>query len=276
MRKRTKTKLTAKSADKHLLYQQSVQAPEDDAQFFARFYKKYTGEPLRVFREDFCGTAILSCELVKLNKKNHAICVDLDGPTLDWARQHNVSKLDKDQQKRVSLMQANVLDVREPKADLLAGLNFSFSVFKTRQEMGAYINNAFRAIKPGGVFILDNWGGGQAQFVMKERKRQKGFTYVWDQADFDPVTNHILCKIHFEFRNSSRMKNAFVYDWRLWTLMELREMMEEAGFTDIHVLWEGTDRETGEGNSVFRRVVRGGDEEAWIAYLVGRRPIEVE
>jgi hypothetical protein len=99
---------------------------------------------------------------------------------------------------------------------------------------------------------------------------------VWDQADFDPVTNHILCKIHFEFRNGSRMKNAFVYDWRLWTLMELREMMEEAGFTDIHVLWEGTDRETGEGNSVFRRVVRGGDEEAWIAYLVGRRPIEVE
>ena len=30
---------------------------------------------------DFCGTAILSCEVVKLNKKNHAICVDLDGPT---------------------------------------------------------------------------------------------------------------------------------------------------------------------------------------------------
>ena len=176
MRKKTKTKLTAKNADKHVLYQESVQAPEDDAQFFARVYKKNTGEPLRVFREDFCGTAILSCELVKLNKKNRAIGVDFHGPTLDWAREHNVSKLDKDQQKRLSLVEANVLDVREPTADLLAALNFSFSVFKTRQDMGAYIKNAFRAIKPGGIFILDNWGGGQAQFVMKEKKRQKGFT----------------------------------------------------------------------------------------------------
>ena len=63
-------------------------------------------------------------------------------------------------------------------------------------------------------------GGGQAQFLMKEKKRLKGFTYVWEQADFDPVTNHILCKIHFEFKDRTRLKNAFVYDWRLWSLVD--------------------------------------------------------
>ena len=48
--------------------------------------------------------------------------------------------------------------------------------------------------------------------------------------------------------------------------------MEEAGFMDVHVLWEGTDHDTGEGNGVFRRVKRGDPDEAWIAYVVGRRP----
>ena len=98
-----------------------------------------------------------------------------------------------------------------------------------------------------------------------------GFTYVWDQDDFDPVSHHILCKIHFEFRDGSRMRNAFIYDWRLWTLPEIQELMADAGFQDIHVLWEGTEKKTGAGNGVFRRVNRGGDELAWIAYIVGKK-----
>ena len=68
------------------------------------------------------------------------------------------------------------------------------------------------------------------------------------------------------------MRNAFVYDWRLWTIPELREIMQEAGFVDIHILWEGTERDTGEGNGVFRRVKRGDPDEAWIAFVVGRKP----
>ena len=269
---KNKRKPTARAADKHVLYQESVQAPEEDAHFFARYYKKYTGRPLRVFREDFCGSAILSCEFVRRHRDNRAIGVDLHGPTLEWARKHNVSALEPEQQKRVSLIQRNVLEVRDPKAELIAGLNFSYSVFKTRKDFAAYIQNAFQALKPGGLFALDAWGGGQAQFLMKEKKKVKGATYVWHQADFDAITHHILCKIHFEFKDGSKMKNAFIYDWRLWTLPEMRELMEDAGFRDIHVLWEGTEKKTGEGNGVFRRVERGGDEEAWIAYVIGQRP----
>lgn len=272
MARKKKTKLTAKTADKHLLYQESVQAPDEDAKFFSRYYKRHTGRPLRAFREDFCGTALLSCEHVKLHDNNEATGVDLHGPTLDWAHKHNASKLSAAQRERLQLIQANVLDVQAPKADLIAALNFSFSVFKTREEMGRYMKSGFKGLKPGGLFVLDNWGGGQAQFLMKERKKLKGFTYVWDQADFDPVSHDILCKIHFEFPDGTRQRNAFTYDWRLWTLPELQELMQDAGFTDIHVLWEGTDKESGEGNGVFRRVKRGGDEEAWIAYVIGQRP----
>jgi hypothetical protein len=108
--------------------------------------------------------------------------------------------------------------------------------------------------------------------VEQEEKREvDGFTYVWDQRNFDPLTYHADCRIHFEFSDGSRMRNAFIYDWRLWTLPELRELMELAGFTGIHVLWEATERATGEGNGVFRKVTRGDADEAWIAYIVGAK-----
>jgi hypothetical protein len=81
----TKRKLTARTADKHVLYQESVQSPESDAGFFTRYFKKLAGRPLRILREDFCGTALLCCEFVRLHGDNIAIGVDLDVPTLRWA-----------------------------------------------------------------------------------------------------------------------------------------------------------------------------------------------
>jgi SAM-dependent methyltransferase len=267
-----KRKLTARTADKHVLYQQSVQSPESDALFFSRYFKKEAGRPLRVLREDFCGTAILSCEFARLHKDNIAIGVDLDEATLRWAHIHNLSRLPPDIRKRVHLAKANVLDLRRPKVDAVAAMNFSYSVFKTRDEFSQYVKTAYATLAPGGMFLLDAWGGGEVQFILKERRRLHGFDYIWDQAEFDPITHEILCKIHFEFRDGTRLRNAFLYDWRLWTLPEMRELLSEAGFTDVHVLWEGTNRKSGKGNGVFRRVRRGGDEKAWVAYVVGRKP----
>ena len=269
-KKKKKKKLTARTADKHLLYQESVQSPEEDSRFFAQYYKKYTGNPLRIFREDFCGSAILSCAFVGLHADNKAVGVDFHRPILDWAYEHNVSQLMEREKKQVQLIESNVLDVRSPKVDLLAALNFSYSVFKTRKNMGLYIKNAYRSLKPGGLFVMDVWGGGEVQFIQEEKRKLKGFTYVWDQANFDPITNHILCNIHFRFPDGTQLKNAFKYDWRLWMLPELKELMEDARFKNIHVLWEGTDKD-GEGDGEFTLVERGGNEDAWIAYIIGQK-----
>jgi SAM-dependent methyltransferase len=268
---RAAKRLTARTADKHVLYQRSVQSPESDARFFTRYFRRLSGRPLRVLREDFCGTALLCCEFARLHRENIAIGVDLDGATLAWGQVHNLARLPPSIRGRVHLARANVLELRKPEVDAIAALNFSYSVFKTRRELGDYMSVAHASLSRGGVLFLDAWGGGETQFVMQERRRLPGFTYVWEQAAFDPVTHAILCKIHFEFRDGTRMRNAFTYDWRLWTLPEIRELMEEAGFKDVHVLWEGTDRKTGKGNGVFRRVTRGGPEKAWIAYVVARK-----
>jgi hypothetical protein len=93
---------------------------------------------------------------------------------------------------------------------------------------------------------------------------------VWDQAEYFPVTGDLLCHIHFRFPDRSRLERAFTYDWRLWTLPELRELLEEAGFRRTTVYWEGTDRR-GNGNGEFLPEAKGEADAGWIVYLVAEK-----
>jgi SAM-dependent methyltransferase len=210
---------------------------------------------------------------VKLHSENRAIGVDLHGPTLAWGRRYNVRHLLTEQQKRrLLLIQDDVRRVRRPRAQVIVAVNFSYSVFHTRADLAAYIRGSFAALEPGGMLFLDAWGGGLVQRACTDRRREHGFDYFWEQRSFDPISHHIDCRIHFQFRDGSRLRDAFVYDWRLWTLPELRELFAEAGFADVHVLWECTDLRTGTGNGAFRRREVGDDDPAWITYVVGRKP----
>ncbi len=102
------------------------------------------------------------------------------------------------------------------------------------------------------MLLLDAYGGADSQRTSEEtREVDDDFDYVWDQHRFDPIHHHVTNFIHFEFPDGSRIKRAFRYDWRLWSIPEIRELLQEAGFYKSEVYWEGTDRETGEGNDVF-------------------------
>ena len=273
MRMPRRRRFTARTADRHELYQLAVQSADLDAAFYARWFLKFTGRPLRVLREDFCGTAAMACEHVKRHRDNRAIGVDMHWPTLAWGRIHNVKQLlDEEQQTRLLLLQKNVLDVRRPLADAIAALNFSYSVFKTRRELAAYVKNCYASLTPGGLLFFDAWGGPDAMQQKIDRHRREGFVYLWDQQRHDPIRNEISCAIHFEFPDGTRMREAFVYDWRLWTLAELRELFDEAGFQDIEVLWECGDSKTGRGTGVFRKTAVADMDEAWISIVVGRKP----
>ncbi len=266
----TKVPLTARTADKFVLYRESVQAPEADTAFFARLFRKEAGRHARSFREDFCGTAGLSCHWVRRHRENTAIGVDLDAPTLAWGRKHHVATLlDAEQRERLTLRRANVLAVRRPRVDILCAMNFSYCVFKTRAALQRYFANCRRSLVADGMLCIDLWGGSATQNEQTDRRRCRGFTYLWEQARFDPLSYHTTCRIHFEFPDGSRMRNAFHYDWRLWTAPELRELVTAAGFRKVHFLWEGTTP-AGAGNGVYRRVERGQADRSWIAYLVAR------
>ncbi len=269
-RRKTRHRRTARTADRHDLYQRSVQTPEEDARRLARRFQVFTGETLRSIREDFCGTAALSCAFIWQNRANRAVGVDLDPATLAWGREHNVSFLDEEQRSRLTLVKGDVRTVRCDPVDLVAAFNFSYSVFHTRRELKKYFEHVTTSLRKGGVFVVDIWGGGDVFTGQIDRRRRGGFNYVWDHNEFSPITHRATCRIHFEFPDGTRMRDAFVYDWRIWTIPEIVELFEEVGFRDVHVLWEGTDAKSGGGSGVFRRDVKGEMLRSYVAYIAGR------
>jgi hypothetical protein len=267
-------------ADPHILYEKSVQSPDFDLPFFAEYFENYTGRPLRLLREDFCGTAALSAYFVTQHPENHAIGVDLDWPTLNWGIKHHVSLLPVDQQNRLTLIHGNVLDPHSSQVQLAVALNFSYMIFKDRPTLRQYFKRAKESLQPGGMFILDIWGGSESQVLQEEPRdidnpEDDGigdFTFIWDQDAFDPTTYFCTMRMHFTFQDDSEMRNAFVYDWRMWTMPEVMELMNEAGFRDVHFLWEGTNRKTNEGTGTYHRVEKGEADLAWVTYIVGVNP----
>ncbi len=260
----------ASQADKYDLYLQSVQEPDHEAWFLNRVYKDAYGQPARVLREDFCGTFAVCCSWVRGRPKRSAIGVDIDPEPLDWGRRHNLARLSAKAQARVELRQDNVLEVKGTKADIVAAQNFSFCIFKTRDALRDYFVAARKNLKAQGVLLLDMMGGSESYEEEREDvHKQDGFKYVWEQHRFDPISHHATCFIHFRFKDGSAIKRAFRYDWRLWTIPELRELLAEAGFRKTWVYWEGSDPKTGEGNDVFRRRERAESDPAWIAYIAG-------
>lgn len=257
-----------KSRDRHWLYQESVQSPDVHFGFFDRVYRQRNGEPPASLKEDFCGTALLASEWVERRRGNTAIGVDLDAGTLAWGRAHNIARLSDDQRRRVKLLRANVLDVTRPRVDLVVALNFSYFIFLTRDELRAYFRAARRSLAPGGLFIGDIFGGWEAQKPLTERTRYRGFTYLWQLDGFDPVDNFARFHIHFKFHDRGGIRRAFTYNWRLWSIPEIVEILREAGFRHVDVYWEGIDRRSGFGNSVFRKIESAENAPGWIAFFV--------
>jgi hypothetical protein len=268
-RKRKSRRTQATRADRYDLYQKSVQEPAADTPFIHRVFKRQYGRAPRSLREDFCGTAALACHWVERHEENIAVGIDLDPEPLEWGRKHNLSKLSPEQAARVKLIEGNVLDVGNGGFDLTVAFNFSYMIFDQRPLMLRYFRQARATLGSEGIFFLDVYGGPDAQRSLKENRECDGFDYVWDQHSFDPIRSRGVNYIHFEFDDGSRMRRAFKYVWRLWGINELRDLLEEAGFSKVEVYWEGTDRKTGEGNDIYKQRKSAEDDPAWVCYIAG-------
>lgn len=265
-KERTVSRSSAR-ADRHRLYERSVQDVVTEVGLLKEFFYRARHRQARSLREDFSGTANLACAWVKSNPYHRAVAVDNDPEVLEWGRRHHFDRLKPGQQKRVQLVRADVRHGPRGPFDLVVALNFSYWLFRDRSTLRDYFSTVRRALGRDGLLIIDAYGGADARRLVRERRDMGPFTYIWDQADFDPITGNISCHIHFKFRDGSRINRAFSYEWRLWTLPELRELLSEAGFARSRVLWQGTDEQSGEGNGDYHVVERGDADPAWIAYI---------
>jgi len=258
--------------DKYSLYQAAVQDPVHDAFLYAKFFRLARGFEARELREDFCGTFALSCEWVKANESNSALALDLDPEPLRFGKDHAYQDLSIEERSRLRVLRKNVISTTRPSIDLIVAGNFSFFYFQERSLLLDYFRHCLASLKPRrGALILDMIGGPETIRTGTERRVIRNpstgkFTYTWETRDFDPISNRVQYVIHFELENGKSFRNAFTYDWRLWSIREVRDLLAEAGFKSSRVVWDvaaSPDRE--------KHVLKesGANLESWIAYVVG-------
>lgn len=253
--------------DKYAYYSEAVQSSENDVHFLKKVYRHFYKKNPMILREDFCGTFKLCEEWVKLNKTNVAYGVDLDGEPIDYGKKRSQKTLKQDQLSRIHILRQNVLDSDLPSADVVVALNFSYFIFKQRQDLKKYFQQVCNKLKPQGLFVIDTFGGTESYEAHEEKTKHKGFTYFWDQKNFEPLTNEAKFEIHFKINGEkTKRRKVFTYNWRIWSIAELSEILTEAGFKNVTVYWEGTTRK-GEGDNNFKPVTKGEECASWIAYI---------
>ena len=158
------------------------------------------------------------------------------------------------------------------KVDSVMAMNFSYYLFKTRAALRGYFERARAALVDDGLLMIDAYGGSESFTEMEEERDLDGFTYVWDQDRYNPITGEAVNYIHVRFPDGSEMEKAFEYHWRLWTLPEIHELLLEAGFSKVWFYWEGTDEDDEEeGNGEWSRTTEGEACPGWVTYIVAER-----
>ena len=256
----------AERADRHALYEQSVQSTEFEYEFIDTNFRRIRGRTATLLREDFCGTAQMCCEWVRGREDNRAVGVDLDTEVLRWSRDHHIAALDAAQRDRISLIQEDVRKVDTGPVDIALAMNFSWQIFEQRDVLRSYFSSVRDSLVDDGVLFLDAFGGYEAYQELEEKTKHKGFTYVWEQESYDPVSGHMVCHIHFHFKDGSKMKKAFSYEWRLYGLPELKEILLDAGFSEVTIYWQGWD-ENDEPSGIFEPATSGDADPGWICMI---------
>lgn len=273
-KKSKKSRLTtAQTADRHKLYELSVQCAESEIDFVDATFEQLRGRKASSLREDFCGTAQVCCEWVTRRDDNIAIGVDLDAEVLDWGRDNNLPTLSNKQRARVTLLQQDVMDVDVDPVDIISAMNFSYWLLKDRAQLKRYFQKVHDALKDDGILFMDSFGGYESfQETEEEREIDEDgheFTYLWEHAEFNPINHDLKCHIHFHFPDGSEMNEAFTYEWRLWTLPEIRDLLEEVGFK-VTVYWQGWGEDEEEDGDFLPETV-GEADAGWICYITAEK-----
>lgn len=259
----------AEQADIYQLYEQSVQDPDSEVKLLDRIFLKLRGRAPMSLREDFCGSAYLCARWVSSHPKRSATGVDLDERVLESGRERHIESLTENQQDRVTLINADVRAESSARFDAVCAYNFSYWIFTDRASMLAYFKSVLSSLEADGIFALDAYGGTESiSPIVEPRKTPAGFTYVWEQAEFNPIDHRAINYIHFRFKDGSELKRAFQYHWRFWTLPELQELLLEAGFAEVTIYWDVA--EDGEDSDYRPRKVAE-NQPGWVCYLMARK-----
>lgn len=252
---------------KYKLYEASVQNHMADIEFIQEEFKKMRGREPKTLREDFGGTGAMACDWVKESKDNRAWAIDLDPEPVEYGKATHLVRLNDEEKTRMEYVMGNVLDDYDMMNDVTVAFNFSYFIFKKRAELLKYFKQVRKNLNKDGAFFVDIFGGTECFQEMVEETEFKKHSYFWDCDSYNPLTNEVLYYIHFKSKGT-KYEKVFTYDWRHWTVREITELMEEAGFSKVVTYWEGED-EDGDGDGEFYESKVEENCESWVTYIVG-------
>lgn len=236
--------------------------------------------PARLLREDFAGTCAVAAAWVALDPRHQAVAVELHRPTLRWAWRDVRQQLG-ERAEDLHLIHGDVMRIgppRVPRVDIIAALNFSAMIYHDRAALLAYCRACRGRLRPGGVLAIEVFGGAGAKRPGTQRRgvtpigapAVAPFAYVWEQRRYDHATSRIDCRIHFDLGRGRIIRDAFIYDWRLWSLAEWRGALRAAGFRTVSV-WSQRDDRRGTPEGVFGPVRSVEGRAEWTALVTASR-----
>jgi SAM-dependent methyltransferase len=271
--------LTKQDSLRYRCYKAAVQDPDDIINVLNSMYAQTVGGSPRTFREDFCGTFFYASEWVRRFPHSRAIGLDINPRPLAFGTREHTARLTPAERRRLQIIECNVLASQTIRADLIAACNFSFYVLKRRADLERYCRNAYRALNRRGMFALEMVGGSafeESPFTERRsvphsvgpRRGKRWFTYAWNHKSFNPITREGLYSITFSFPDGRELKDTFVYDWRVWTIPEVRECLLAGGFDEVEVFWEDEDTEQRDLGTYSART-EAPNHPTWLCYVVG-------
>ncbi|WFC97321.1 hypothetical protein MYAM1_000031 [Malassezia yamatoensis] len=88
---------------------------------------------------------------------------------------------------------------------------------------------------PASIGTRAEWPRGRLKLV-RTGTEHGGFEYWREDGPIDYATNRFRMSLSFRFSDKSWLRDVFSYDFRIWSLRELTEALEEVGFASIRIL----------------------------------------
>lgn len=243
-----------KIPSKFELYQKSVQSAKKEVEFFRKVYRLIFNKVPELFREDFCGTGLLSCEWVKNAVMNQAVGLDYDRETLEWGRSNNINNLPSGSE-RIKLIEHNVLKEYDPtqKFEIICSLNYSHFLLQKRTEILKYFQNMSINLDTKGIFILDFYGGSHIYEDHKYQKSKSSSFYEFSGKQMNILNNQSACSLNYKIKKN-KYKALFSFNFRIYSIIELREALEEVGLNTFKLFIKEIDEDEEDDYSEYIEV----------------------
>jgi Methyltransferase domain len=216
-----------------------------------------------VLREDFSGSGALARHWA--GSFGPAIAVDRDAAAIRACGKHA----------NLETVKSDVMTCRR-KADIIAATNFAAGYWHDRASLVKYLAHCRRMLNKGGLLCCDLYGGSDAFVPGVSTVKLRGpagerVEYHWEQVEARPQTGRVLNAIHFRVGKGKLIRNAFTYDWRLWSIPELKDAMLEAGFRSVHLYDRLGDAIDSDGNLLIRELAPDEEmDDPYVVYVIAK------